>query len=176
MNETEIEQAEYVAAQYPILKVLQAQFKVLGVEAVIPSAIVTLFVRCKLITPEVLSEDDGKFSDDVIDEEEEVKAWYNSTEEVYAHAPYYPIDKKPTWWIILADPKNKRIITVTKLSSLSTEQTARLQFQAPENPGNWNFQVFIKSDSYVGCDKSIPLQVITIMLVGCRKPRIDRFG
>lgn len=68
-------------------------------------------------------------------------------------------DKRPVWWVYFGDMKQNRLITVGKVNDLINEKTVMLQFQAPPKTGQWAFQVFVKSDSHVGCDALCELKV-----------------
>ncbi|KAJ3048824.1 secretory subunit [Rhizophlyctis rosea] len=150
-----------VAKEYPLIKVTKASFSVLGEPAIIPEAIVTLTVKLSLIAPEDLEKEKGTPSlqqkdNDPEDAEEVKKEWWAGTagKAPDAHAPFYPADKKPTWWVLMGDIRQNRLITAGKTADLAPgkDATVRLQFQAPPRPGSWDFQIFIKSDSFVGCD------------------------
>ncbi|KAJ3285726.1 secretory subunit [Borealophlyctis nickersoniae] len=149
-----------VAKQYPVIKITKAKFSVLGEPAIIPEAVVTLTVKLALVDPDKLpeesklppvdlSKDDGKD-----DEEEPKDEWWKPKNSGMpdAHAPYFPGSKKPVWWVMMGDMKQNRLIVMGKSSDLIEESTVRLQFQAPPKPGTWAFQIFVKSDTYVGCD------------------------
>jgi translocation protein SEC63 len=92
----------------------------------------------------------------------------------WAHAPYWPgvrgnwysqkvtdgfQNRKPAWWLILADDKTKRIvvppmkITDIPLSRSNADRNYRsykIQFQAPQNPGVFVWKVYVVSDTFVG--------------------------
>lgn len=40
------------------------------------------------------------------------------------------------------------------------DHTVRLQFQSPPEPGQWTFQVYIKSDTFYGIDHHFDLQLV----------------
>ncbi|KAI9094099.1 Sec63 Brl domain-containing protein [Phlyctochytrium arcticum] len=160
----------HVAKQYPMLRVTQAKFSVLGEPAIIPSALVTLTVKLQVATVEDLRrdkdngyelKDDGR--DAEADEEDLKNNWWETKEPApLVHAPYFPADRRATWWVYFGDVKQNRLITIGKVSDLSDEKTVRLQFQAPPRPGQWQFQVLVKSDSHLGCDALCELKVGTL--------------
>ena len=147
---------KHVAKLYPVLRIVGAKFKVLGEAAVIPSSIVTFIVKLKL--NEIVTEDDAIVDEDF--EEEERKWWIPSQKADYVHAPYYPTEKTPYWWVFLGDQRSNRLINVTKTTFTKSTAIARIQFQAPQTSGKWNFTVFVKSDCVVGCDVSIPVELV----------------
>jgi pre-mRNA-splicing helicase BRR2 len=49
-----------------------------------------------------------------------------------------------------------------KRVAISTASKAKLQFSAPETPGDYSFTLYLCSDSYIGCDQEyeVPLTVV----------------
>ncbi|KAJ3015678.1 secretory subunit [Thoreauomyces humboldtii] len=156
-----------VAQQYPLLRITKAKFSVLGEPAIIPNAIVTLIVKLQLGTKSDLDADKKNGTsvanlDDPADEEEpKVNIWDAKKEPApLAHVPYFPQEKRAVWWVYFGDMNQNRLITLGKVNDLVTEQTVRLQFQAPPRPGQWDFQVLVKSDSHIGCDALCELKLV----------------
>ncbi|KAK3828562.1 MAG: Sec63 Brl domain-containing protein, partial [Benniella sp.] len=181
LTDDQIDQVIVVAKQYPELRVLKAFFKVAGDNIITPGSLCTFILKIQTIFPgenaDVEEEEESKKSDadalfegEVDSEEDEdgnIKPKKESTTLVPpAHAPYFPGDKKPYWWIVLGDHKNNRIVVapakVTDISS--TSRTIRIQFQAPPRPGEYSFNLFVKSDSIVGADvvKQMTLKVLDV--------------
>ncbi len=85
--------------------------------------------------------------------------------------------RKPQWWVFIGDPLSSRIVvppqkvsdippyTSTKSSSPSsskpnlTSKTIKLQFPAPPEKCELSLKVYIVSDTYIGCDKVLPVTV-----------------
>ncbi|KAJ3101493.1 secretory subunit [Phlyctochytrium planicorne] len=157
-----------VASNYPILKVKKALFAVMGEEKITPSAIVTLHVKIEMISAEQLRNERGKpiVLEEGQEPEEKKAQWFDKKEsEAFpAHAPYFPAVRNPTWWVMLGDKANNRLICLGKITDVgppgSKDRSARLQFQAPPKPGIWNFQVFIKCDSVIGCDGLVEIKLV----------------
>ncbi|KAI9190814.1 Sec63 Brl domain-containing protein [Polychytrium aggregatum] len=155
-----------VSLQYPQLQITKAGFKVVGEDRVTPGSLVTLFVELNLLDLEGLQLEKKTgpiISTDVSEEDEaEVKKewWASQTSQVESvHAPYFPADKKPVWWVIMGDAKHNRLICMAKVTDLSLTNPgkARLQFQAPPRAGSMTFTIQVKSDSYIGCDGTIEI-------------------
>lgn len=154
------------------MKVTRAKFTVLGEKAIIPGAIVTLIVNLTLCTPERLRAEKSNTIDstshDPADEEEPEKKWWKKKggAVIPAHAPYFPEEKRPVWWVLLGDSRNGRLITMTKVVlTKEKDATARLQFQAPPNSGRWVFQVNVKTDAFSGCDAQFDATVRPFCLI-----------
>lgn len=75
-------------------------------------------------------------------------------------APFYPKEKKEGWWIVVGDTTTNTIYCLKRVS-LKQVQNVKLEFMAPEEPGDYVFSLFCMSDSYLGCDQEfeIPLTV-----------------
>ncbi|KAI8913913.1 Sec63 Brl domain-containing protein [Powellomyces hirtus] len=167
LSEEEKQLTMHVAHQYPLLRITKAKFSVLGEPAIIPNAIVTLIIKLELGTKgdletDKLNKSSLKNDDKDEDEEEPKNNWWDSKKEKapLAHTPYFPAEKTPVWWVYFGDMEQNRLITLGKVNDLVTEKTVRLQFQAPPRPGQWKFQVLVKSDSHVACDALCELQLV----------------
>src|SRR5690606_15647576 len=85
-----------------------------------------------------------------------------------AHAPFYPRLHHPCLHIFLADKRQDKLIvppqSITGFDK-SPENfavvTAKMQFQAPPQPGEYSFTMMIVSDSYLGIDVS---QLVTLIV------------
>ncbi|ORX76501.1 DnaJ-domain-containing protein [Basidiobolus meristosporus CBS 931.73] len=151
-----------VAMDYPSVQVPKAYFKVIGDDAITPGAIVTCVVKLNLTSARYRAEHPQKPSDenegDVSDDEVDrffAKKDADNLAPTRIHSPYFPLDKRPFWWVVICDPRGNRIILPpTKVSSLVFDktETVKFQFQAPQRPGHYPFTVFVKSDSQVGTD------------------------
>ncbi|KAF9374905.1 secretory subunit [Podila verticillata] len=163
----QIDQVATVAKQYPQLNVRKAFFKVAGDNIITPGSLCTFILKISAVAPgdqveeEIKSDKsavDALFEGEVDSEEDEdgnVKPKKASKNEAPAvHSPYFPGDKKPFWWIVLGDHKNNRIVVApTKVTDITSgKKTVRIQFQSPPRPGQYSFNLFIKSDSVVGSD------------------------
>ncbi|KAI9009531.1 Sec63 Brl domain-containing protein [Gaertneriomyces semiglobifer] len=155
-----------VALQYPILRLTRAKFTVLGEPAIIPGALVTLFVSLNLGTLEDLRKDTERgtsIQDDgagIEEEEEKQKTWDQKEALPPVHAPYFPEDRKASWIVYLRVANQNRLVTWTRVSDLIKDKTIKIQFQAPPRPGAYDFNLFIKSDSHLGCDVVAQLRLM----------------
>ncbi|KAG0204315.1 secretory subunit [Mortierella sp. GBA30] len=168
ITDDQADQVTTVAKQYPELKVLKAFFRVAGDNIITPGSLCTFILKVRAVSPgdEVEEEPVKSAKDDVdalfegeVDSEEDEDGNIKPKKESKiaapaVHAPYFPGDKKPYWWIVLGDHKNDRIVvSPTKVTDItSTPKTIRIQFQSPPRAGQYSFNLFIKSDSMVGAD------------------------
>ncbi|KAH7051647.1 Sec63 Brl domain-containing protein [Linnemannia elongata] len=166
----QVDQVATVAKQYPELKVHKAFFRVAGDNIITPGSLCTFILKVSAVAPgqEVEEEDKAVKSakDDVDalfegvedseeDEDGNIKPKKeDKTPAPAVHAPHFPGEKKPFWWVVLGDHKNNRIVVApTKIADVTSKpKTIRVQFQSPPRPGQYSFNLFIKSDSILGAD------------------------
>ncbi|KAL2912598.1 secretory subunit [Polyrhizophydium stewartii] len=159
LNDEQFDAVTAAAARIPAVKIVKAEYTVAGETLIAPGSIVTLAVKMRAVYNN--REPEGR-NDHIEDAEEagKKKQWWVDKNEVIQepHSPHFFAVKKPTWWVILANEKDNRVICVGKVIGLDEDKTVRLQFQAPPNPGSWTFQVFVKSDTFAGTDNKIDLK------------------
>lgn len=69
------------------------------------------------------------------------------------HCPYFPEDKQEHWWIYISDKKSFSLKTVPYfMTNLVDNEQIELKFTAPSKPGFYQYQVNVRSDSYIDCD------------------------
>jgi translocation protein SEC63 len=152
-----------VADEHPFMDIPQAIFRTIGDPVITPGSIVTFLVKLRarptkqIVDMEKADQDD---MEDALDDEEADKimmtpdAKLKSTKPVgYVHAPHFPANKKPYWWVIFGDLRNNGMITSPeKVTNITGDVYVKFQFQAPNRTGVFPFTVFVKSDSYMGLD------------------------
>lgn len=73
---------------------------------------------------------------------------------------YFPEEKQEWWWIYIADRKDQTLISMPyHVCTLRDQEEVELKFPAPSKPGNFQYTVFLRSDSYMGLDQIIPLKL-----------------
>jgi translocation protein SEC63 len=81
---------------------------------------------------------------------------------VLAHAPYFPCEKKPCWWIVMASEKRGVVVRdPVKVHGISTSKVIKIAFPVPPHAGVYSYTVFIKCDSYIGTDLKKEFKVRT---------------
>ncbi|OSD01694.1 DnaJ-domain-containing protein [Trametes coccinea BRFM310] len=149
-------------------EIVDASFKVIDERYVTPSSFVHLLVKLRLAPlakdgsavplpkPEMSEKRDNEFLNSKKDTEDLPSGEYVSG---YAHAPYWPANRKPAWWIVLADVKsNKVVVPPIKITDVPVADPTRgidyraykIQFQAPQTVGLFTWKVFVVSDTFVG--------------------------
>ncbi|KAF8890379.1 Sec63 Brl domain-containing protein [Infundibulicybe gibba] len=157
------------------IEIVDASFKVIGERLVTPSSIVFLVLKLRISPPTAsqterreLSVDETKAS--IKRNEEKDNKFLNSRQETeelesedavagWAHAPYWPTNRKPSWWLVLADDKSNRVVVPPmKVSDVPffdpTEdrdyRSYKLQFQAPAGTGLFTWKIYLVSDTFIG--------------------------
>jgi len=77
-----------------------------------------------------------------------------------AYAPLFPYPKATAWWIILGTKEGK-IINIEKITATSKTIDHAIKFLAPRQ-GEYNFDLWVKSSAYVGCDQKQSVKLTTL--------------
>ncbi|GAA6041993.1 hypothetical protein JCM8097_009135 [Rhodosporidiobolus ruineniae] len=157
-----------VAKHWPVVQFVDAKFQVTGEKVVTPGAIVSFTLKLRITPPgEVASKpevlDVSKGVDDVEGAEQTVDELIGRRNAKadgivptpIAHAPHFPKDRKPAWYIFVGDHKLNRVFVAPhRFTDMGEGQTRtiRMSFQAPPGPGLYTFQVYVMSDAFVGTD------------------------
>ena len=81
------------------------------------------------------------------------------------HAPMFPKTIRESWWLILTDKVDKRkgasgevtIHAIEKISDQSRVINHELRFMAPQHAGEYEMDLHVYSDCYMGLDETIPI-------------------
>ncbi|KAL1747750.1 Sec63 Brl domain-containing protein [Schizophyllum fasciatum] len=157
------------AEKWGSAEIVDAQFKVLGERLVTPSAIVHLIVKLRLRPPvgvAPVKADDSKDAAKKAEQREyelmtgkhdaEPLDKVGAPESGLAHAPRWPLPRKPAFYLILAEPRqNKNVVPPLKVMDVPYANDAdyrsyKIQFQAPPSVGEFHWSVRLVSDTFVG--------------------------
>ncbi|GAA5823402.1 hypothetical protein JCM11251_000623 [Rhodosporidiobolus azoricus] len=157
-----------VAKHWPVVQFKDAKFSVTGEKIVTPGAIVSFTLKLRMTPPGQVVEkpeilDVSKGVDDVTDGEQSIDELIGRSSSKadgvvptpLAHAPHFPRNRKPAWYIFVGDHKLNRVFVAPhRFTDMGEGQTRtiRMTFQAPPGPGLYTFQVYVMSDSFVGTD------------------------
>jgi len=78
------------------------------------------------------------------------------------HAPYFPMIKEEAWWVLLGQKGRNNLISCDKVVNNDREFVSKLQFMGPPQAGTYEFEVYVKSDSYLGLDKTDTISIEVI--------------
>lgn len=187
------QQVQEVAANWPTLELLSADFKVIGERAITPGSIVQLTVKVRVVPPKkqpkpmvnghldvpekAVEEERAATPTEIMAEEEDMDTLLGrksaeadgARPSPYAHAPHIMGDRRPTYAMFVGDQKLDRVFMQPKYFGefdVSGEQvrTLRMAQQAPQSAGLYTFQMFVKSDCYLGTDIRKDMKVRVLLL------------
>ena len=170
--------ASKIAENLPMLEIIDAKFQVVGEKIITPGSFVQLIVKVRVTPPSssfsnpairvngetehltAVEEGEEKELDELIGRKK--AGSMGETPDCVVHAPYFPTNRMPAWYVFVGDHKLGRVfvppVRFTQFGYLKT-RTLQVTFQAPPNPGLYTFQTYIKSDSYVGTDAQKDMMV-----------------
>ncbi|KAG6865385.1 hypothetical protein C0991_003088 [Blastosporella zonata] len=147
---------------------------VIGERVVTPSSIVFLVVKLRLSPPRLNPVAEKELDIDEIkrrltlneEKDEEFLIGKKEAEETpsedllpgWVHAPFWPGERKPSWWIVLGDEKSNRVVVppmkITEIPFARPNherdyRSYKIQFQAPQNVGVFTWRIQLISDSFV---------------------------
>ncbi|TFK66638.1 hypothetical protein BDN72DRAFT_799683 [Pluteus cervinus] len=174
-HDSRVSDIKKAADKWGRLELVDVSFKVIGERVVVPSSIVFLLVKLRITPPTASKVEQKELSVDetkrlikrneekdhqfLISRKETEDLPENAIPSGYAHAPFWPANRKPSWWIVLADDKSGRVVVPPmKISDVPFAnpkedrdyRSYKLQFQAPPNTGLFTWKIYIVSDSFVG--------------------------
>lgn len=78
------------------------------------------------------------------------------------HAPYYPKKKVEGWWIVFGNPKTNQLVAIKRVTLNKDSTNIQLVCNAPNNPGENIYTLYLISDSWIGCDQEyeVPFTVL----------------
>jgi len=74
------------------------------------------------------------------------------------HAPLFPFPIKESWWVILGQVAQGKIISIEKITNNNRKFETRIKFLSPPK-GTYVFDLIVKSNAYVGCDMKTKVEM-----------------
>lgn len=76
--------------------------------------------------------------------------------------PRFPsADKRECWWLVVGDPNSNTLLAIKRVALLRSS-VVKLEFSAPELPGDYNLVLYVMCDSYLGCDQEYEFSVSVV--------------
>ncbi|THH32152.1 hypothetical protein EUX98_g2021 [Antrodiella citrinella] len=153
------------ASKWGKVDLVETSFQVIDDRVVTPSSIVYLVVKLRLtpptgpVQPEPVKVNERRNYDFLISKKDAEDIAADTPLSSSAHAPHWPTDRRPSWWVVLGDPKSgKVVVPPMKINDIPYADAAhpdiyrsyKLQFQAPPNVTSFPWRVYIVSDTFVG--------------------------
>jgi len=67
-------------------------------------------------------------------------------------APYYPKEKEESWWLVVGGPKSA-LVAIKRITIAKASVNVKLDVELGEEPGSFDYTLYLMSDSYQGCDQ-----------------------
>lgn len=100
----------------------------------------------------------GKTVNVLVQLEREIDDDAATSQQYTVHAPLYPKSKPEGWWLVIGDPKTNNLLSIKRLT-MQEKSKARLNFMAPDEPGEYTYLLYFMCDSYLGCDQEYELEL-----------------
>lgn len=71
--------------------------------------------------------------------------------------PRFMNSKIENWWVLIGDPETNTLYSI-KRTPLKIENEIKLEFNSPEESGNYKYKLYLVSDSYFGCDQEFDIE------------------
>jgi pre-mRNA-splicing helicase BRR2 len=68
------------------------------------------------------------------------------------YAPYYPREKEESWWLVVGGP-NSALVAIKRTTITKASVNVKLDVELGEEPGNFEYTLYLMSDSYQGADQ-----------------------
>ncbi|KAL0577555.1 secretory subunit, partial [Marasmius crinis-equi] len=179
-------------------------FIVIGERVVVPSSIVYLVVKLRITPPNFERKEKPELTAEQVkknikaSEERENRFLLDKQEfetiddaniAGYAHAPYWPGNRRPGWWLILADDKSSRVVVppmkITQVPYANPDaeddkdyRSYKIQFQAPNGTGMFTWKIYLISDTFVGeeVSKTMTLKIEDASVLETEDPAEDEIS
>ena len=168
-----------VAQQVPRISIQSIKLQVLGQADVTPGSVVSAQFRVLLtkhtgdavnveqndMEESQLLEDGMEFDEDgnLVDlKKTRILADKRVNPSAPVHAPYFPLEKRPFWWVVLANRAVTSLVTLpVKVSDLvpGVPKTVTMQFEAPPKTGTIPLKLIVRSDSLLGADVDVDCEL-----------------
>ena len=149
MNEAQMMDVARFCNSYPSLDL---EFKVEDEEEIETEDVVTLLIEVERDEDEE-EEEDG---DTKMNGGTDPNASYVP---LPVHAPLYPKEKMEGWWLLLGNMKDDTVAAIKRIS-VKVKSSFRLDFEAPEKAGTYEYKLYLVCDSYLGCDQEYDVKIV----------------
>jgi len=204
LSDPRLDEAKKAVSTWGKLEVVDAYFKVIDEKVVTPQSIVFLVMKLRLHPPTLAGSEkianghatmaeNGEPSKSANDEETAFLLARKEAEDLpteamnlsYAHAPRWPDNRKPSWWVFIGDRRTERVVVPPiRISNIPlydesrsphNYRTYKMQFQAPPQVAVYPFTVHFVSDTFVGEDvtRDLKLQVVDAAVLGAEVEEDD---
>merc|ERR1711953_1372133 len=68
------------------------------------------------------------------------------------YSPYYSKEKEESWWLVVGGPNNA-LVAIKRITITKASVNVKLDIELGEEPGGFDYTLYLMSDSYQGCDQ-----------------------
>jgi len=68
------------------------------------------------------------------------------------YAPFYSKEKEESWWLVVGGP-NSALVAIKRITITKATVNVKLDVELGEEPGQFDYMLYLVSDSYQGCDQ-----------------------
>lgn len=73
----------------------------------------------------------------------------------------FPGEKTESWWLVVGNTNTNSLLSIKRVAVPKLSKV-KLEFTAPEDPGDYNLVLYLMSDSYLGCDQEYELSLTVV--------------
>lgn len=84
----------------------------------------------------------------------------------FVQASHYPGKKAENWWVVLGDSAQNTLLSIKRVPFASMKVAVPLEFTAPEQVGEYTFQLYVICDGYAGCDLENEVKISVVESTG----------
>ncbi|KZT66980.1 hypothetical protein DAEQUDRAFT_813134 [Daedalea quercina L-15889] len=152
-----------VAQRWGRVELVGATLRVFGEKFITPQAYINIVLKLRLSPPgsphvngnaKVNGRSDEQREQEFLAGKKDMEDLPDDDGASYAHAPFWPAHRKPSWWVVMSDARsNKIMIAPMKISEIPLGPRYRMyrqQFQGPPHPGFNHWRLHLISDTFVG--------------------------
>jgi len=74
------------------------------------------------------------------------------------YASYYPKEKEESWWLVVGG-KDNTLVAIKRITIQKQTVNVKLDIELGEEKGEFEYTLYLMSDSYQGCDQEYTLKV-----------------
>eukprot|EP01041_Mallomonas_annulata_P002895 gene2895-5684_t len=75
--------------------------------------------------------------------------------------PRYPLERTEGWWLVLGDSNRNTLLSIKRVA-LGKSAKVKLDFCAPDDPGDYTLVLYLMCDSYLGCDQEYEIELAVV--------------
>lgn len=81
----------------------------------------------------------------------------DGSDELSVASAHFPRPREEGWWLVVGDAKTNSLLSIKRLT-LRSRSSVQMEFNAPSQPGQYSYELFFMSDSYLGCDQEYKIE------------------